>query len=225
MDTINALIPERSREPLLSAAQEADLAQQVEAGLYATELLRRPHPHPGASRAELAELERRGSQAWAVLWRANLRLVWHLAWQCHRRTGIGVDELNGEGQLALAEALMRWDHTRGTRISTLAWKWISHALNALALRRRREAAELAGEDPFVTLQAAHPAIDDHLLAGEQPHWWTALSGAELRLARELRRDPVPSTDELCRRLQLSRSGLSRLRQRTRSQVRAALEAA
>ncbi len=207
---------------VLTAHAEAELAQQIEAGLFARELLDHPRPGCPATDRELVSLCAAGERAWQQLWEANLRLVWHLAWRTQRRTGIAVDELFAEGQVALAEALMRWDHRRGIRVSTLAWKWINHTLNGVARRRRRELAELASDDSFGDLAQAGAGFEEGIDLREQPLWWHDLDGQEKALVLALRRDPPPSTHELCHRLELSRSGLSRLRQRTRASIQQVL---
>ena len=82
-------------------------------------------------------------------------------------------------------------------------------------------------EPFVAcLPSGHALARKRQLAAadlrEQPLWWHDLDGQEKALVLALRRDPPPSTHELCHRLELSRSGLSRLRQRTRASIQQVL---
>ena len=107
--------------PLLNAEEERELARKIEAGVYATHLVAtddRRHP-----RSALKRIIENGSHARETLFRANLRLVMKLTGKAVKRTG-----LFQEGCLALGEAIQHFDHTRGTRFSTLAHEYVSRAL-------------------------------------------------------------------------------------------------
>ena len=119
--------------PLLNAEEERELARKIEAGVYATYLVAtddRRHP-----RSALKRIIENGSRAREALFRANLRLVMKLAGKAVKRTGLPLDDLFQEGCLALGEAIQHFDHTRGTRFSTLAHEYVSRALARSAYTR------------------------------------------------------------------------------------------
>ena len=119
--------------PLLNAEEERELARKIEAGVYATHLVAtddRRHP-----RSALKRIIENGSHARETLFRANLRLVMKLTGKAVKRTGLPLDDLFQEGCLALGEAIQHFDHTRGTRFSTLAHEYVSRALTRSAHTR------------------------------------------------------------------------------------------
>ena len=119
--------------PLLNVEEERELARRIEAGVYAGYLVAtddRRHP-----RSALKRIIENGSRARETLFRANLRLVMKLAGKAVKRTGLPLDDLFQEGCLALGEAIQHFDHTRGTRFSTLAPESVSRALTRSAHTR------------------------------------------------------------------------------------------
>ena len=119
--------------PLLCAEEEKDLARRIEAGLYAEHLIATgDHRHPHDALRRVVE---DGARAGEILFRANLRLVMKLAGKAVKRTGLPLDDLFQEGCLALGEAIQHFDHTRGTRFSTLAHEYVSRALTRSAHTR------------------------------------------------------------------------------------------
>ncbi|WP_203567107.1 sigma-70 family RNA polymerase sigma factor [Aestuariimicrobium ganziense] len=164
----------------LTAQQEIDLAIEIEAGLFARALLDDTTPHDvEATDAELQALAACGELAWQRLWQANVRLAWWLARRAHRRFGGSLDDLGQDAQVALAQALMRWDHTRGTRLSTHAWRWIGWQLEATTKAQRRERNELSryGAVPEMVDPAAEEDVE-HCLSQVLPAWFERLSPSE-----------------------------------------------
>lgn len=104
---------------LLTATEEAALARAIEAGVLASRVLAGEWPLLGASEPELRRIEAEGRQAWQRFLLANVRLVWMVVRHASARSGIAADELFQEGFVALAQALQRFDHTRG-RFTTYA---------------------------------------------------------------------------------------------------------
>lgn len=108
---------------LLSRSDEIDLARRIEAGVLARAQLEEcPSPDPELG-CDLGELVARGQEAWERFYLANLGLV-HQAVKELADSGADPEELFQEGCVGLSQALMRFDHTRGVRFSTHAYRWI-----------------------------------------------------------------------------------------------------
>jgi RNA polymerase primary sigma factor len=128
----------------LNAEEEIELAQLIEAGVLARELLTDPHRCTAAvpaSEDELSALVRDGELAQRRFVQANLRLVSMVAGQFASRVGYGRAELFQEGCVGLLLAIERFDHRRGCRFATYALHWI-RALIGAASARSRGAADL-----------------------------------------------------------------------------------
>lgn len=116
-----------SRVRLLTAEQEVELAQRIEAGLYAERLLaEEPVLDPRYGR-ELGLLAEDGRRAKNHLTEANLRLVVSVA---KRYTGRGLQfmDLIQEGNAGLIRAVEKFDYTKGFKFSTYATWWIKQGI-------------------------------------------------------------------------------------------------
>ncbi|URM91477.1 RNA polymerase sigma factor [Streptomyces sp. MRC013] len=135
-DLLRQYLREIGRIPLLSAAEEVELARCVEAGLFAEEKLART-PDPDSRLAlDLDTLVVRGRMAKRRLIEANLRLVVSVAKRYAGR-GLTLLDLVQEGNLGLIRAVEKFDHTRGYKFSTYATWWIRQAMSrALADQAR-----------------------------------------------------------------------------------------
>jgi RNA polymerase primary sigma factor len=100
-----------ARTPLLTSAQEKDLARRVERG----DLAAKDH-----------------------MIEANLRLVVHVAKRYQREdSGLTMQDLIQEGTIGLVRAVEKFDYRRGFRFSTYATLWIRQAIGrALADKGR-----------------------------------------------------------------------------------------
>mgnify|MGYP003575804252 CR=1 FL=1 len=108
-ENLRVYLKEISRIPLLTRADEVELAQRVRAG-------------DAAAKARLTE--------------ANLRLVVQIARRYLNR-GLPLLDLIEEGNIGLLRAVEKFDGTRGTRFSTYATWWIRQAVvRALANQAR-----------------------------------------------------------------------------------------
>ncbi|MBR4399336.1 MAG: RNA polymerase sigma factor [Aeriscardovia sp.] len=128
-DPVKDYLKQIGRVSLLTADEEKDLSERIEAGLYAQHIL------DTAKEGELTFEYRRQLQ-WAAndgrkakdhLLEANLRLVVSLA---KRYIGRGMHflDLIQEGNLGLIRAVEKFDYTKGFKFSTYATWWIRQAI-------------------------------------------------------------------------------------------------
>jgi RNA polymerase sigma factor (sigma-70 family) len=129
-DLVGQYLSQIAATPLLMAAEEVELAKQIEAGVFARELLRRADDGKQklpASRDELETLVRIGEQAKDRMIRANLRLVVAAARKYYRSVGSFLDVVQ-DGNLGLIRAVEKFDYTKGFKFSTYAMWWIRQAI-------------------------------------------------------------------------------------------------
>ncbi|MEY9944666.1 RNA polymerase sigma factor [Kitasatospora sp. GAS1066B] len=135
-DLFRQYLREIGRIRLLTAAEEVELARQVEAGLFAEQYLSE-HGLPEDRLADdLDQLVVLGRIAKRRLIEANLRLVVSVAKRFVGR-GLTMLDLVQEGNLGLIRAVEKFDYTRGYKFSTYATWWIRQAMSrALADQAR-----------------------------------------------------------------------------------------
>ncbi|TMR92419.1 sigma-70 family RNA polymerase sigma factor [Nonomuraea basaltis] len=121
-DQLSDYLARISGTPLLTPAQEVELAKRMEAGAYAAHLIEQGAAEPGLE-AVVAD----GRAAREHMIEANLRLVVSIAKRYARR-GLSLADVIQDGNLGLIEAVERFDHTRGNRFSTVATWWIRKAI-------------------------------------------------------------------------------------------------
>jgi RNA polymerase primary sigma factor len=129
MATSNPLhyfLGERGPLPLLTHAQEIDLARRVALGRSARRRLARRGLPPTQRRA-LQHQVLDGQAALEALILHNLPLVVSVAGRFHN-TELELDDLIQEGILGLIRAAERYDPRRGTRFGTLAVWWIRQSI-------------------------------------------------------------------------------------------------
>ena len=130
-DPVRMYLKEIGKVPLLTAAEEIDLAMKIEAGVAAGEQLEK------ADAGEI-ELERRdlrrltrieevGFDAKQQLIEANLRLVVSIAKRYVGRGMLFLDLIQ-EGNLGLIRAVEKFDYRKGFKFSTYATWWIRQAI-------------------------------------------------------------------------------------------------
>ena len=130
-DPVRMYLKEIGKVPLLTAAEEIDLAMKIEAGVAAGEQLEK------ADAGEI-ELERRdlrrltrieevGFDAKQQLIEANLRLVVSIAKRYVGRGMLFLDLIQ-EGNLGLIRAVEKFDYRKGFKFSTSATWWIRQAI-------------------------------------------------------------------------------------------------
>ncbi len=125
-DLVRAYLKEIGKVPLLNAAQEVELSQRIEAGLFAKHKLAQ-RGLSGSYRRDLEWLVRDGEKAKQHLLEANLRLVVSVAKRYVGR-GLPLLDLVQEGNLGLLRAVEKFDYTKGFKFSTYATWWIRQAI-------------------------------------------------------------------------------------------------
>ncbi len=130
-DPVRAYLDAIGRTPLLTAAEEVEIARRIEAGVYAAELLRRAETDPAAladhDPADLALVAADGAAAKQHMLQANLRLVVSIA-KKHSRRGLPLLDVVQEGNLGLIRAVEKFDWAKGYKFSTYATWWIRQAI-------------------------------------------------------------------------------------------------
>jgi len=131
-DLVRAYLKEIGKVPLLTAEMEVDLAQRIEAGLFAAEKLRQAEAGEvpklaAALRRDLDWLVVDGGKAKRHLLEANLRLVVSIAKRYLGRGMLFLDLIQ-EGNLGLIRAVEKFDYTKGYKFSTYATWWIRQAI-------------------------------------------------------------------------------------------------
>ncbi|MFH9428599.1 RNA polymerase sigma factor [Streptomyces sp. NPDC017615] len=135
-DLFRQYLREIGRIPLLTAAEEVELARRVEAGLFAEEKLGSTPELDSGLALDLDRLVVLGRMAKRRLIEANLRLVVSVAKRYVGR-GLTMLDLVQEGNLGLIRAVEKFDYARGYKFSTYATWWIRQAMSrALADQAR-----------------------------------------------------------------------------------------
>ena len=131
-DLVRAYLKEIGKVPLLTAELEVELAQRIEAGLFAAEKVRQADAGEApklsaALRRDLEWLIQDGGKAKRHLLEANLRLVVSIAKRYLGRGMLFLDLIQ-EGNLGLIRAVEKFDYTKGYKFSTYATWWIRQAI-------------------------------------------------------------------------------------------------
>jgi len=135
-DLVRQYLREIGRVPLLTAAEEVELARSVEAGLFAEDRLENGTGLDETLRSELRQLVLLGRESKRTLIEANLRLVVSVAKRYIGR-GLPLLDLVQEGNVGLIRAVEKFDYVKGYKFSTYATWWIRQAISrALADQSR-----------------------------------------------------------------------------------------
>lgn len=125
-------------------------ARAVEAGLYATHLIERRGADP-----ELLRVAQLGREAADRLWAVGMKVAMQQARRVAAAHDITPEDLFQDGCVAVAEAIHRYDFTRGVRFTTFVFEYVVRALTEgarhrmgrpVATRADRRAARLAAEE-------------------------------------------------------------------------------
>ena len=130
-DPVRMYLKEIGKVPLLTAAEEIDLAMKIEAGVAATAELEKAEEEgielERRERRRLTRVEQVGIDAKQQLIEANLRLVVSIAKRYVGRGMLFLDLIQ-EGNLGLIRAVEKFDYTKGFKFSTYASWWIRQAI-------------------------------------------------------------------------------------------------
>ena len=130
-DPVLMYLKEIGKVPLLTAAEEIDLAMKIEAGVAAMEELDKAEDEgielERREKRRLSRIEQVGLDAKQQLIEANLRLVVSIAKRYVGRGMLFLDLIQ-EGNLGLIRAVEKFDYTKGFKFSTYATWWIRQAI-------------------------------------------------------------------------------------------------
>ena len=130
-DPVRMYLKEIGKVPLLSAAEEIDLAMKIEAGVAAAAELDKAEEEgcelERREKRRLGRVEQVGIDAKQQLIEANLRLVVSIAKRYVGRGMLFLDLIQ-EGNLGLIRAVEKFDYTKGFKFSTYATWWIRQAI-------------------------------------------------------------------------------------------------
>ncbi|HYI55576.1 MAG TPA: sigma-70 family RNA polymerase sigma factor [Microlunatus sp.] len=134
-DAVGLYLEGIAKTPLLTAAEEVELAKTIEAGLYAEKILsgevtsaergrkaKRPTPD------ELEFLVEDGQRALQRFVTANLRLVVSVA-RKYGRSQMPLLDLVQEGNTGLIRAVEKFDYTKGFKFSTYGTWWVRQSIS------------------------------------------------------------------------------------------------
>lgn len=127
-DPVRMYLKEIGKVPLLSAEEEIELAQKMEAGEMAkSQLEEAGNDLDDEAKKELQKLVAQGDYAKKKLAEANLRLVVSIAKRYVGRGMLFLDLIQ-EGNLGLIKAVEKFDYRKGYKFSTYATWWIRQAI-------------------------------------------------------------------------------------------------
>ena len=191
---LSPLLGDQPPPPLLTHAQEIELAHRVTAGQLARQqLARRGHSRvlTPKRRASLKRLAAEGQNAREALIMHNLPLVVSVASR-FRHSELTFDDLIQEGIIGLLKAAEKYDPKRGTRFGTLAVWWIRQSIGR-AVANTGRTVRLPVNRAWRLGQLRRAATRHTQETGEQPHVADIAKtvGISTEMAEALLRDGQP----------------------------------
>ena len=154
---------------LLTAEQEVELAQMIEAGESALTRLEKRDFDSKKEELELRRLERKGREAKDAFLTANLRLVVANARRYANTSGIDFLDLIQEGNLGLIRAVEKFDWRKGFKFSTYATWWIRQAITrAIADKSRTVRIPVHLHDTLAAVRSAQSSLKAELGRDPRP---------------------------------------------------------
>ena len=158
-DLVGRYLTEIGQYPLLTAAEEVELAQLIEDGKEAAERLEAADELSPSERAALRRSVRNAGKAKQRFIQSNLRLVVSIA-KRYQSTGLPLLDLIQEGNLGLMRAVQKFDHTKGFKFSTYATWWIRQAITrGIANTGRTIRLPVHAGDTLARLQKARSRLE------------------------------------------------------------------
>ncbi|MGH8936716.1 MAG: sigma-70 family RNA polymerase sigma factor [Acidimicrobiia bacterium] len=166
-DLVAQYLDSIGRFDLLTADQEVELAQAIEAGTEAGHRLEAGQFSGKREEAELRARVRAGQQAKDAFLTANLRLVVANARRYAGAGGLDFLDLIQEGNLGLIRAVEKFDWRKGFKFSTYATWWIRQAMTrAISQQSRTVRIPVHLHDLLGTIRQAQDALKGEL--GREP---------------------------------------------------------
>jgi RNA polymerase primary sigma factor len=135
-DSVSLYLESVGNHDLLTAEQEVELAQAIEAGEDARARLEEG-VDDAMEKVRLRRQVKTGEQAKDQFVSANLRLVVANARRFARAAGLEMGDLIQEGNLGLLRAVEKFDWRKGFKFSTYATWWIRQALSRAVAEKSR----------------------------------------------------------------------------------------
>ncbi len=178
-DPVRQYLHEIGRVPLLSVAEEIDLARRMEAGVEAQKQLDADADLDDRTRRRLTRQVEDAGHAKQQLIEANLRLVVSIAKKYSNR-GLGLLDLIQEGNTGLIRAVEKFEYRRGFKFSTYATWWIRQAVNRAIADKSRTIRvpvhmvetinKLARTKRQLEMELARDPSDEELAEAMGPGW-------------------------------------------------------
>jgi RNA polymerase sigma factor (sigma-70 family) len=154
---------------LLTAEQEVELAQLIEAGEAAAKKIEIGKFKDKKQELTLRRKLRRGREAKDAFLTANLRLVVANARRYANTSGIDFLDLIQEGNLGLIRAVEKFDWRKGFKFSTYATWWIRQAITrAIADKSRTVRIPVHLHDTLAAVRAAQASLKAELGRDPKP---------------------------------------------------------
>lgn len=177
LDSVRLYLNEAARYKLLTAEQEIEKAQRIEAGHAAQAVLTDDERLTPLELDAISELERvvaDGNAARQEMINANLRLVTSIA-KRYRASQMPLQDLIQEGNLGLMTAVDKFDWRLGYKLSTYATWWIKQSITRaiayssstirLPMHLRDEVRRFQTQVTLLSQQTAGPVSDEIISQG------------------------------------------------------------
>ncbi len=166
-DLVSQYLTSIGEYELLTAENEVDYAQKIEAGQDAIERLNESKFKDKTEQMLLKRKVRHGQEAKDAFLTANLRLVVANARRYANTSGIDFLDLIQEGNLGLIRAVEKFDWRKGFKFSTYATWWIRQAITrAIADKSRTVRIPVHLHDTLAAVRAAQASLKAEL--GREP---------------------------------------------------------
>jgi len=166
-DLVSQYLTSIGEYELLTAENEVDYAQKIEAGQDATARLEAGEFKDKSEQMMLRRKVRHGQEAKDAFLTANLRLVVANARRYANTSGIDFLDLIQEGNLGLIRAVEKFDWRKGFKFSTYATWWIRQAITrAIADKSRTVRIPVHLHDTLAAVRAAQASLKAEL--GREP---------------------------------------------------------